>query len=120
MNSKKIVLTPFSAESVMLYHKLKREGTEAIFFFDSNPLLEGKTYDGIAIARMFYIDEATVIVNSKAFYEQIKNQLMIHGFDENQIESQEEYLTEEDYYEAASMVDADTFAELRPEQKSIL
>jgi hypothetical protein len=61
----KAILTPFTLDAVLLYHKLKNSGIEVECFFDRNPLMQNKKYDGTLILRATYHAGAKVIVCSE-------------------------------------------------------
>ena len=115
--NKEIVLTPFCAESVLLFHKFKLDGIEVDAFFDRNPLMEDQNYCGVYIQRAYYRTNTIVIVCSDQFCAEIEKHMRGYGFED--VLMYDDIETSSNSYEASSYVDIDKFVELMPAQRKM-
>jgi hypothetical protein len=79
LQNKEVVITPFCIESILLYHKMKKEGIRVTAFFDKNPLIWGKCYDGIQIIRPYNKVTGKVIICSSKYEDEITGKLVSLG-----------------------------------------
>lgn len=70
---KRIYLSPFNLDSIIVYHQLKKQGIKVYGFFDSNSYIWNRAYDGIGIyPRCFLFDAKILIVSER---EHIVNEI---------------------------------------------
>ena len=114
-----VILTPFCADSVLLYHQMCIGGDSPIVFFDRNPLLEGKEYSDVFIQRMCYLPDSIVIICSEVYGEQIRKELLEIGYLDSQIRFKKDIKTDIDVYSVAELVDVSLFKEYMPGQMTL-
>lgn len=119
LQGKDVVLTPFCAESVLLYHQLELEGISTALFFDRNPLLENQKYKDTFIRRIYKRINSVFIICKPQYYQEIRGQLLGRGIEEDRLIKGEDVEINVNYYEAASHVDFDTFKKLLPSHMSV-
>ncbi len=114
VNNVKLILAPFCADSVLLYHRLLRDGRPAWGFFDKNPLKEDKAYCGCYIRRIYWQADTKVVICHQGFAEEIVCELKTAGYTEDDILRMEDIQTETDEYQAACDTNLERFRELVP------
>lgn len=94
LQGKKVVLAPFSTESIFLYHLLKKEGVEIVGFMDKDKNLHSKSYLGTMIIPYFHFagEDIIAIVARGGFTNSglIKEELIKVNYEEHEIISQED------------------------------
>lgn len=71
-----VVITPFSIYSILLYHRLKRQGIKVKAFFDRNSQLQNNDYDGIPVLLPIIQKNSKIIVCSERYESEIIKQLV--------------------------------------------
>lgn len=118
-----IILTPFSFNSVIFYHQLRKmEGyrNRDFLWFDSNPKLWGETYDDVFICDGYYSEKMEVIIctDVEKYELELQEKFRDLGFDiKNIYKYKDERFTEKiSECEAATYVDALRYVELKPDK----
>ena len=131
ISKKNIVLAPFCANSVLMYHMLKSQGVRIANFFDRNPLLKGTQYGDIFIQEAYWRKDAVVIVcmgkddpdapygssnRCAVINNEIKNTMLSLGYAEDDIFFMEDIEMPDGKYDASLDVDLEVFVRLMPAQ----
>jgi organic radical activating enzyme len=111
LKDKDVVLTPFVLDSVLLYHRLKRDGVKVCMFFDRNPRLWNERYDDIPIVRSYHRERAVVIVCSEKYKEEM-TQALLYSYPESDVPDSASVETQSDEYAIIDEVDEDRYAAL--------
>lgn len=110
---KKIILAPFSIESILLYEKISLVLPSPVFIFDQNLNYNGKCYKKTRIVNPFYLHDACIIISSKIHGKEIKNDYKNLGYKESDFITVNEINQELcDNYSAAANIDFDMLEDL--------
>ena len=122
MESKTIILTPFTGYAVVIYHLMKNDGFSFIFT-DNNSLLYGKKYDGIEIVSAEDVNEkyidAKVIVCSDRHKDVIDKQYKCFGFIDIETDFRR-FIIRDGLNAAIESVNFEQLNEIRPRQCAII
>jgi len=109
-----VVLHPFNAMSVLLYHKLKLEGFDVVRFSDPNPLLNKEQYDNTPITPVYHCNELIIVCESKIkdFRETKELYMSQAGVPPEMVADGNMISTKADDFDAAMHVDTKQFSKL--------
>ena len=81
----KIIICPFTLNSIINYHRLNKIGKNIVGFFDNNVYLHGKKYGNVKIETPRFVSDTKVVVCSEKHYDVIKKQLQNIGYTQDNI-----------------------------------
>lgn len=88
LKGKKVIIAPFSADAIFVYHKLIKEGIDVIAFMDKDKSLYTKQYKETIIIPYMSFPEDIVVIIANTIYglkEEIKNNILSEGYLEGNI-----------------------------------
>lgn len=71
----KVIITPFSIKSILLYHRLKRQGIKVVAFYDRNTAIHNNCYDSVPILQPYLQKNTKIVVCSEKYESEIFEQL---------------------------------------------
>lgn len=107
-----IFLFPWTAEAVLMYHVLKKNGYTVSGICDNNDQLHGKTYEGCPIIKPVSGKDETVIICGHRLY--------IHGHIFDKFLKIDQLLTDDDVQPAIDSINTEEFLALAPKQTTKL
>lgn len=110
-----VVLAPFTLDSILLYHKLKRDGVKVWAFFDNNPKFCNESYGGIPIFRPYNRARGKYLISSELYFDDIACCFEGIGIEAQDMINAENLETNTNDIDIAWDIDAQTYKELVPQ-----
>ena len=109
-----IYLMPFCVESVLMFHKLKKEGLTIAGFFDNNIRLANGNYCEVPIMLPFYARERKVMVCNEKYYKVLTDQMIEFTYKPENVLDWRKYPTKYTNVDICNEVDLETYRRLSP------
>ncbi len=114
LQDKDVIITPFCADGVLLFHRFQRCGIGVSLFFDRNPLMENKEYCGVGIRRLYRRMNCEIFVCKEDYYDEILEALIGKGFPRENIHKVSDVELSVSNYDVSSEIDFETFKKMLP------
>lgn len=114
--NEQIVLAPVCLESILLYHKLIKEGINIVCFFDQNVMLAGRTYQSHHIRNPYYSSKYKVILCNARYDVEMRKQYVELGYCIEDLISATTVTSSYKDVEIAADVSLNEYIQIKPEQ----